>query len=132
MCYLFDVLPTLGHLGGVRPPATSEGIDLGATLRNPAKPARRQLMFAYRNVQRAVRDGRWKLIRYPEVGRTQLFDLQVDPQETHNLAGNPMFAARVTRMTGTLGRLQKEFADAAPLTVHSSKSGNWTPPDPPK
>lgn len=36
-------------------------------------------MFAYQAVQRAIRDDRWKLIRYPEVNVTQLFDLEADP-----------------------------------------------------
>ena len=89
MCYLFDVLPTLGALCGVQGPATSEGIDLRSTLRDPAKPARTTMMFAFRDIQRAVRDDQWKLIRYPQVDRTQLFDLRADPQEITNLAGRP-------------------------------------------
>jgi arylsulfatase A-like enzyme len=35
--------------------------------------------------QHAIRDDRWKLIRYPQVNRTQLFDLQSDPQERNDL-----------------------------------------------
>ena len=41
MCYLFDVLPTLGKLCGVPAPKTSEGIDLTTSLSDPARPARR-------------------------------------------------------------------------------------------
>jgi len=111
MCYLFDVLPTLGKLCGVPPPRTSEGIDLSRTLRDPALPARAQLMFAYRNVQRAVRDERWKLIRYPLVDKTQLFDLQADPQEITNLADKPEHAAKVREMTELLEKQQQRFGD---------------------
>ncbi|MEY4817361.1 MAG: hypothetical protein RLZZ23_134 [Verrucomicrobiota bacterium] len=78
MCYLFDVIPTLGALSGVAGPKTSEGLDLSATLRNPATPARTSLMFAYQKVQRSLRDERYKLIRYPQVDRTQFFDLVAD------------------------------------------------------
>lgn len=84
MCYLFDVLPTLGAWCGVKPPPASEGMDFSRTLRNPTTPARTAMMFAYRDVQRGYRDERWKLIRYPYVDRTQLFDLQNDPDETKN------------------------------------------------
>jgi arylsulfatase A-like enzyme len=128
MCYLFDVLPTVGSLCGVSGPKTSEGIDVSASLRDPAKPARPQLFFAYRAVQRAVRDDRWKLIRYPQVDRTQLFDLQADPYETANLADKPEHAARVSALTRLLEREQKQFGDAAPLRVDRPKPAEWTPP----
>ncbi|MCU0784011.1 MAG: sulfatase-like hydrolase/transferase [Verrucomicrobia bacterium] len=128
MCYLFDVLPTLGKLCGVTGPTTSEGLDFSATLRNPLARARPQMLFAYRNVQRAVRDDRWKLIRYPQVDKTQLFDLQNDPQETINLAASPEHASRVKSLTSLLEQQQKEFGDAAPLTVATPQPAAWTPP----
>jgi arylsulfatase A-like enzyme len=128
MCYLFDVLPTLGKLCGVAAPPASEGIDLGATLADPSKPARRELMFAYRNVQRAYRNDRWKLIRYPLVDRTQLFDLQADPQETTNLAARPEYAARVADLTAALVHQQRLFGDTAPLKVAHPGPADWTPP----
>ena len=85
-------------------------------------------MFAYRNVQRAVRDDRWKLIRYPQVDRTQLFDLQTDPHETANLADKPEHAARVGELTAMLKEEQKRYGDKAPLTVPNPKPAEWTPP----
>jgi arylsulfatase A-like enzyme len=114
MCYLFDVLPTLGKLCGVPPPKTSEGIEFSASLRDPTTPARAQMMFAYRNVQRAVRDERYKLIRYPLVDKTQLFDLQTDPQEITNLADQPAHAAKVREMLEQLHKQQQQSGDTAP------------------
>jgi arylsulfatase A-like enzyme len=128
MCYLFDVLPTLGKLCRVPAPKTSEGIDLTAPLKDPSRPARTQLMFAYRNVQRAVRDDRWKLIRYPQVDKTQLFDLRADPHETTNLAGRPEQAARVAALTALLEKEQQRFGDTAPLKVAHPKPADWKPP----
>jgi arylsulfatase A-like enzyme len=127
MCYLFDVLPTLGKICGVGGPKTGDGIDFSASLADPAKPARGELMFAYRNVQRAVRDGRWKLIRYPLVDRTQLFDLQADPQEITNLADKPEHRGKVTELTARLESLQKDSGDTAPLIVANPKPADWTP-----
>jgi arylsulfatase A-like enzyme len=127
MCYLFDVLPTLGKLCGVNGPATSDGIEFTATLRDPAQPARHQLMFAYKNMQRAVRDERWKLIRYPLIDRTQLFDLQADPQETTNLAGNPEHTAKVAQLTALLEKEMQRDGDTAPLTVSNPQPAEWTP-----
>jgi arylsulfatase A-like enzyme len=128
MCYLFDVLPTLGKLCAVPAPNTSEGIEFTASLSDPTKAARAQLMFAHRNVQRGVRDDRWKLIRYPQVDKTQLFDLRADPYETINLADKPEHAARVSALTALLEKEQKQYSDTTPLTVSNPKSGEWTPP----
>jgi arylsulfatase A-like enzyme len=128
MCYLFDVLPTLGALCGVAGPVTSEGTDLRPTLRDPATPARTKLMFAFRDIQRALRDDRWKLIRYPQVDRTQLFDLQADPAEVENLAGRAEHAPRIAAMTATLMGEMKHWDDPlTSLTVASPKPAAWKP-----
>jgi arylsulfatase A-like enzyme len=89
MCYLYDVFPTLGAACAVPAPATSEGRDFSAVLREPSLPGRELLHFSYKDVQRAVRDRRWKLIYYPKVEVTQLFDLEADPLETRNMEGEP-------------------------------------------
>ena len=128
MCYLFDVLPTLGKLCGVSAPAQSEGVEFGATLRDAAASARPQLMFAYKNVQRAVLQGNWKLIRYPFANRTQLFDMQLDPHEMDSLAGQPEHAAKLAEMTTLLEKEMKDFGDNAKLTIANSKPADWTPP----
>jgi arylsulfatase A-like enzyme len=128
LCYLFDVLPTLGKLCGVPAPKTSEGMELTASLRDPTKPARPCLMFAYRDVQRAVRDGRWKLIRYPRVDRTQLFDLQNDPDETTNLVDRPEHSARARALAALLAEEQKRYGDAAPLRAPRPRPAEWRPP----
>ncbi len=128
MCYLFDVIPTLGALSGVAGPKTSEGLDLSATLRNPAPPARTSLMFAYQKVQRGLRDERYKLIRYPQVDRTQLFDLVADPAERTDLSARPEHAARITAMTAALAAEMKRVDDPAELTVASPRPAAWSPP----
>lgn len=128
MCYLFDVIPTLGTLCGVKGPATSEGIDLTPTLRNPSTPARTTMMFAFRDIQRGLRDDRWKLIRYPQVDRTQLFDLREDPAEITNLAGRPEHAQRVAAMMATLSAEMKKWDDPlTSLTVANPKPAEWKP-----
>ena len=128
LCYLFDVLPTLGKLCAVTGPKTSDGIDFSATLTDSAKPARSQLMFAYRNVQRAFTDGRWKLIRYPQVDRTQLFDLQADPFEVTNLADKPEHATKVAELTAALEKEMQQSGDIAALKIANPTPAEWTPP----
>ena len=128
MCYLFDVLPTLGKMCGVSGPKTSDGIPFTATLGDPAKPARSNMIFAYKDVQRAVCDARWKLIRYPQVDRTQLFDLQSDPHEATNLADKPEHAAKITELTALLEKEMQSSGDTGTLKVANPKPADWTPP----
>ncbi len=96
LCYLFDLLPTLGTRCGVpwqsetgAAPVAQDGIDLNEILENPATAGRSELVFAYRNIQQAYTDGRWKIIRYPQAERVQWFDLQTDPHELADLSAEP-------------------------------------------
>ena len=128
MCYLFDVMPTLGAMCGVSGPKSSEGLDLRKTLHDPRHPARSELVFAYRDVQRAICDGRWKLIRYPQVNCTQLFDLENDPQEMTDLAGDPNFSSKVAALTARLEATLKQYGDKCPLTIEAPRPMEWTHP----
>ncbi len=129
LCYLFDVLPTLGKVCGVAAPKTSEGREFSALFAAPASAHRSQLFFGYRNIQRALSDGRWKLIRYPEVDRTQLFDLQADPFEITDLSAKPEHAARVADLLARLAEEQKAVGDPLPLVVAKPQPADWVPPN---
>ena len=131
MVYLFDVLPTLGKLCGVPCPNPGDGFDFSAALADPSKPARERLMFAYRSVQRGFSDGTWKLIRYPQVDQTQLFNLRDDPRETRNLAPVPTNAPRITELRNQLEAEMQRNGDTAPLMVSKPKPAIWSPPTPP-
>lgn len=134
LCYLFDVMPTLGALCGVTAPGPGEGQDLRPVLADPAKPARPSLVYAYRDVQRAITDGRWKLIRYPKINTTQLFDLAKDPEETQDLLlkPTPENQTRAAELTARLAQELQAAGDKAPLEVSAPASPNWTPPAPGK
>jgi arylsulfatase A-like enzyme len=132
MCYLFDVLPTLGKWCNVAAPAGSDGREFTAVLRDVTAPARPQLMFAYKNVQRGVAQGTFKLIRYPFANRTQLFDLQLDPYEERNLAEQPAHAAKLAELTTLLRQEMDRFGDRAPLQVGAAADGSPKAGAPPK
>ncbi len=128
MCYLFDVMPTLGKLCGVATPQGSNGREFAAVLKDPSKPARPFLMFGYKSIQKALNDGRWKLIRYPHVDRTQLFDLQTDPYETKDLAALPEHAERIQAMLAKLAAEMKADGDNDPLTAAKILPADWKAP----
>ena len=75
-----------------------------------------------------TRDDRWKLIRYPQVNRTQLFDLRNDPHEIHDLSGKIEFATMVADLTSRLEASLKAYGDECPLTVDNPNPAEWSPP----
>ena len=128
MCYLFDVMPTLGKLCGIATPQGSNGREFSSVLKDPAQPGRPFLMFGYKTIQKALSDGRWKLIRYPHVDRTQLFDLQSDPFETKDLSADPTQAERIKAMLAKLAAEMKADGDNDPLTAAKILPAEWKAP----
>ncbi len=128
LVYLMDLLPTFCDLAGAAIPEGVEGRSLAPILAGKEDKVREVLYTAYQNNQRAVRDGRWKLIRYPLVDKTQLFDLQADPHELNNLAYQGEHAAKVAEMMELLAREQQRYGDVAPLKVDNPAPAEWTPP----
>jgi arylsulfatase A-like enzyme len=128
--YLMDLFPTFCELGGAKIPDAVEGRSLVPILQGKGGRVRDRLYTGYKDVQRAVRDDRWKLIRYPQVDRTQLFDLQADPHELNDLGAKTNYAAKVAEMTALLEKEMQRYGDAAPLKVANPKRAEWTPPPP--
>jgi arylsulfatase A-like enzyme len=119
LVYLLDLFPTVADLVGASVPGGLDGRSFRPIVEGQTTTARPELLLAYRDRQRAIRDGRWKLIRYPGVDVTQLFDLAADPDETVNLAGRPEHAGRVADLLTRMARLQQRLGDDLPLTIAS-------------
>jgi arylsulfatase A-like enzyme len=115
--YLLDIFPTVCSLTGIQAPDGVEGRDLRPIWRGKTDKVRDHIFLSFKKVQRSVRDNRWKLIRYPQINHTQLFDLKNDPHELHNLADDPEQSDRVKDMLGLLKRSQRQVGDDLPLTV---------------
>lgn len=131
LVYLMDLFPTFCDFAGAPVPAGVEGRSLAPVVRGQTVKVRDVLYTGYRDGQRAVRDDRWKLIRYPLVDRTQLFDLVADPRELNNLADQPAHAAHVAALTTLLQGEMQRYGDTAPLTVANPRPAAWTPPQNP-
>jgi arylsulfatase A-like enzyme len=134
LAYLLDIFPTVCDLAGTEIPSGLDGKSLKPVIEGKSSGVRNTLFLAYRDLQRAVRDSRYKLLRYPQVNVTQLFDLQTDPDELINLADKPEQAERIKSLTAELERWQKSLRDTAPLTVAQPQSPAWDHtkiPDPP-
>ncbi|AEI47231.1 sulfatase-like hydrolase/transferase [Runella slithyformis] len=120
--YLFDLFPTFCKMLNIKAPTDLEGKDLSGIIHGKMPSVREQVFTAYTFSQRAIRDRRWKLIRYPKVDFTQLFDLQTDPHELNNLAQKPEYAARVKTMMENLKKHQQQYGDTFPLTASEISS----------
>jgi arylsulfatase A-like enzyme len=120
--YLFDIYPTLCELTGIKPPAGVEGKSLQGVWQGKQESVRDSVFTAFSKVMRAVRDDRWKLIRYPHINKSQLFDLKSDPLELNDLASKENQAQRVTRMTALLAKWQKDLGDTQPLSSKNPQS----------
>ncbi|MBZ0290557.1 MAG: sulfatase-like hydrolase/transferase, partial [Anaerolineae bacterium] len=115
LCYLFDLFPTLCELVDAPLPPSNEGDSLLPLLTGAKATHRASLYHAYQSpvenhdqIQRAVRDTRYKLIEYAINGQhtTQLFDLLEDPLETHNLVDDPRYNDRLQALKHLLGQWQ--------------------------
>jgi arylsulfatase A-like enzyme len=121
--YLFDIFPTLCDLSGTTVPQSVEGQSLVPLIAGQRAGLRDTLFFAYRNLQRAVRDQRYKLIEYftgPDgkgTRKTQLFDLARDPWEIRNLATDSEYSAVVGRLRQEMARWMREIDDPSRLTI---------------
>ncbi|MEZ6141851.1 MAG: sulfatase-like hydrolase/transferase [Zavarzinella sp.] len=126
MTYLLDIFPTLCDLSGVEMPENIDGKSFAPVIRGKATTHRDRIFLSYQGVQRSIRIGNWKCIRYPQINKTQLFDLATDPDELHDLAGEAKHADRITMMLTTLKEEQKHYGDMQPLEVAKPKDGTVT------
>lgn len=118
LTYLYDVFPTVCELTAVACPDTVEGRSLVPLMHGSAERVRETVFAAYRDIQRTVSDGRWKLIRYyvsEETGagtnRIQLFDLANDPGETTELSALSEHAERIQSLAADMQQWQIETDD---------------------
>jgi choline-sulfatase len=125
-----DVLPTALELLGVPRPAGLKlrGRSLAGALSGRERPAEAAsyaeallplLHYGWSDL-RSLREGRWK---YVEAPRPELYDLQQDPGESHDLAGTEPGRAEALRAALMLQMQEERTAAVAP----SSAAG--VPPD---
>ena len=88
---LLDLFPTLAELVGIDTPEHLEGTSLVPLLDDPDAEWDRPAISTHHFGNHAVRSERFRYIRYHD-GSEELYDHDADPNEWHNLAGNPEYA----------------------------------------
>ncbi len=94
---LLDLYPTLTELCGLPPNKENEGESLVSLLKKPAGPWQHAAITTYGPNNHAVRDARYRYVRY-EDGSQELYDHHADPNEWHNIAGDPEHMATITAL----------------------------------
>ena len=129
---LVDVAPTVLALAGIESTAPRDGRSLAAAIRGDAELPPRPLFGIRRlidettgwghGVKLSVRNDRWKYI-FSSDAPHELFDLEADPGEQHNV-----IAAQADRAAELRGILEKHVAelprthDAAPLSDETRRA----------
>jgi len=99
---LEDIMPTLLEMAGVDVPQTVQGRSLLPLMRGERVEWRPYLHIEHAPMHHTLTDGRQKYIWHVADGREQLFDLDSDPHELHDLARDPERADAVARWRGRL------------------------------
>jgi choline-sulfatase len=106
---LVDILPTLCELAGSKTAAFATPLDGHSLTAQLAGDAGRDEVIGEYLAEGAIaplvmiKRGRYKFVHSP-VDPDQLYDLQSDPDERHNLAAGPQHAARVREFLAEVAR----------------------------
>ena len=112
-----DFAPTLLDAAGVVPPATMHGVSLLPLFSETPAPWQRDLYYHYyenpgfHGVARhyGIRTEQYKLIHYYKNNEWELFDLHKDPEDQHNVFGQPAYDAVTVQLREGLDTLRKQY-----------------------
>lgn len=102
--HFIDLLPTLAAVAGAKAPAGLSGVDMSGLFAGRKTP--RRPIFWEHEGSRAVRDGKWKLTAVYPTGKWELYDIEADRVELHDLA------ARYPERVAAMARQWEEWARA--------------------
>ncbi|MHC5066405.1 MAG: sulfatase/phosphatase domain-containing protein [Planctomycetota bacterium] len=111
LVYLLDLFPTICEISAAGLPEGVDGSSLLPLIRGESEAWRSSLFTLYRDNQRALRDERYKLIRFTKTNKTLFFDLSQDPQELEDLADRPEHAEKVASMLASMAAWQSRCGD---------------------
>lgn len=115
--YIQDVVPTTLELAGIEIPERVEFQSFLPLLKGGQYQERTAIYTAYKDVQRAVIVGDYKLMYYANIPKYRLFNLKSDPHEMNDLADCPEFTEKVESLRRVMLQEMERYADEQ-LTEH--------------
>lgn len=109
---LMDLYPTMAELAGLEIPSHVEGISLLPLLQNPSMAWDRPAISTNYFRNHAVTTDEYRYIRYAD-GTDELYDMESDTNEWHNLAGDPQYASVVAELADLLPKHDEPLAESA-------------------
>ncbi len=122
---LLDLYPTLIELCELEAKPELEGASLVPLLADPAAKWERPSVTTWRRGNHAVRDERYRYIRYHD-GSEELYDHQSDPHEWTNLADRREHAALKQRLARWMPATEVDPAPGKDAYQFDLKSYTWT------
>ena len=119
--YLQDIMPSALELAGVSKPRHVQFKSLMPLIQGKTGASYEAIYGGYMDLQRMVCTGGYKMIYYPKIDKTLLYNLNADPLEMHNLADDPANAALLQKLRTRLKDLQKETRDTLDLDKTSGQ-----------
>ncbi|PWJ57898.1 arylsulfatase A-like enzyme [Dyadobacter jejuensis] len=120
--YLQDIMASAYELAGIKKPEHVYFNSLLPMVKDKNKPSSYKSIYGcYTMEQRMVRTPKYKMIVYPKANKILLFDMVKDPEELHDIAGDPANKAILKSMKAKLIQQQKEMNDKLDLTAYLSK-----------
>jgi len=114
--YLQDVMATSLDIAGAKRPKQVEFQSLLPLLSGKTTESEVRAVYgAYLGLQRSVTVGNWKLILYPKISKTRLYNIKRDPLEMKDLADNKKTEKVIKRLYKRLLNLQKANNDSLDL-----------------
>lgn len=117
LVYQHCMYATTCDLAGIPIPSTVEFPSLAPLIHGQGKPPYEAMFSYYKGFQRMVRTKTHKMIVYPQIHRTQVFNIESDPWEMHDLSADPASAGVRSELTQQLKRLQAELGDKLQLDI---------------
>jgi len=114
--YLQDIMATSLDLGGVEMPAQVQFKSLLPLIEGKNKQSYDSIYGGYMKLQRMVTMDGYKMIYYPKIDKTLLYDLKNDPMEMKNIADDPANAGIIKKLKKRFKQLQKETGDTLSIS----------------
>jgi len=113
--YLQDIMPSALELAGVSKPQQVQFKSLMPLIRGKVSASYDAIYGGYMDLQRMVSTGGYKMVYYPKIDKTLLYNLNADPLEMHNLADDPANNGLLQKLRTRLKDLQQETRDTLDL-----------------